>query len=87
VVLAGAVVRLLCTQEPAPKEDDSWARAPASETEPLVSVEVKRRTTVGGDPLLMRRFAFFAPGDRRPRSTTRGLGPPCQRLGRCFRRR
>jgi hypothetical protein len=27
-VLARAVVRLLCTQEPAPKEDDSWAWAP-----------------------------------------------------------
>jgi hypothetical protein len=26
-VLARAAVRLLCTQKPAPKEDDSWARA------------------------------------------------------------
>jgi hypothetical protein len=34
-----------------------------------------------------RRFAFFAHGDRRPRSMTRGPGPPCQRLARCFRRR
>jgi hypothetical protein len=35
-VLARAAVQLLCTQEPVPKEDDSWARAPTSETEPLV---------------------------------------------------
>jgi hypothetical protein len=62
-------------------------RGPASETEPLVSAEVKRRTTVGGGPLLTWRLAFFAPRDRRPRSMTRGPGPPCQRLDRCFRRR
>jgi hypothetical protein len=37
-VLARAVVRLFCTQEPAPKEGDSWARAPMSETGLLVSV-------------------------------------------------
>jgi hypothetical protein len=59
VALARAAVRLLCTQEPAPKEDDSWAWAPASEAEPLDSVEVKRCTTAGSDPLLTRRFAFF----------------------------
>jgi hypothetical protein len=87
VVLARAAVRLLCTQEPVSKEDDSWAWAPASETGPLVSAEVKRHTTVGGGPLLTRRFAFFALKDRRPRSMTCGPEPPCQRLGRCFRRR
>jgi hypothetical protein len=27
-----------------------------------------------------RRFAFFALGDRCPRSMTRGPGPPCQGL-------
>jgi hypothetical protein len=37
--------------------------------------------------LLMRRFAFFALGDRCPWSMTRGPRPPCQRLGRCFWRR
>jgi hypothetical protein len=82
-----AAVRLLCTQGPAPKEDDSWARAPVSETGLLVSAEVKRRTTVGGGLLLSRRFAFFALADRRPRSMTRGPGPPCYRLVRCFWRR
>jgi hypothetical protein len=35
-----------------PKEDDSWARAPALEIRPLVSAEVKRRTTAGGGSLL-----------------------------------
>jgi hypothetical protein len=85
VALARAAVRLLCTQEPAPKEDDSWVRAPVSETEPLVSAEVKKRTTTGDSPLLTRRFAFFVPEDRRPRSMIRGPRPPCQRLGRCFR--
>jgi hypothetical protein len=77
VVLARATVRLLCTQEPAPKEDDSWAWAPVLETGLLVSTEVKRHTTVGGGVLLMRRFAFSAHGGRRPRSMTRGAGPPC----------
>jgi hypothetical protein len=43
-VLARAAVRLFCTQEPAPKEGDSWAQAPVSETGLLVSVGVKRRT-------------------------------------------
>jgi hypothetical protein len=60
---------------------------PVPETGTLVSVEVKRRTTAGGGLLLMRRFAFFALGDRRPRSMTRGPGPPCQGLVCCFRRR
>jgi hypothetical protein len=35
-----------------PREDDSWAQAPVSETGLLVSVEVKRRTTAGGGLLL-----------------------------------
>jgi hypothetical protein len=82
-----ATVRLLRTQRPTPKGNDSWARAPVSEAGPLLSMEMKRRTTVGGGLLLTRRFAFFALGDRRPRSMTRGPGPPCQRLGRCLRRR
>jgi hypothetical protein len=43
--------------------------------------EMKRRTTTGGGVLLMRRFAFSTHGGRRPRSMTRGPGPPCQRLG------
>jgi hypothetical protein len=68
-------------------EDDLWARAPVSETGLLVSAEVKRRTTVDGGVLLTRRFALSTHGDRHPRSMTRGPGPPCQRLGRCFRGR
>jgi hypothetical protein len=75
MVLARAAVRLLCTQEPAPKEDDSWARAPVLETGLLVSVEVKRCTTADGGVLLTRRFAFSAHGGRRPKSMTRGPGP------------
>jgi hypothetical protein len=51
-VLAQATVCLLCTQELAPREDDSWARAPMSETGLLVSAEAKRRTTAGGGLLL-----------------------------------
>jgi hypothetical protein len=72
-----AAIRLLCTQEPAPKEDDSWARAPATETGLLVSVEVKRHTTIAGGMLLMRWFAFSAHGGQCPRSMTHGPGPPC----------
>jgi hypothetical protein len=83
--MARVAVRLLYTQEPVPKEDDSWARAPVSETGPLVSAEMKRRTTAGGGSLLTRQFAFFAPGDRRPKSMTRGPRPPSQRLGRYIR--
>jgi hypothetical protein len=86
-VLARAAIRLLCTQEPAPKEDDSWARAPVLETGLLVLAEVKRRTTGGGGLLLTRQFAFLALEDRRPRSMTHGPGPPRQRLVRCFWRR
>jgi hypothetical protein len=71
-------VRLLCTRRPTPKEYDSWARAPVSEAGLLLSAEMKRR----GGSLLAWRFAFSALGDRRPRSMTRGPGPPCQRLGR-----
>jgi hypothetical protein len=100
-----AVVSLLRTRRPMPKEYDSWARAPVPEagpllsaevkrcttagggmlltrrTGPLLSAEVKRRTTAGGGMLLTRQFAFSAHGGRRPRSMTRGPGPPCQRLG------
>jgi hypothetical protein len=68
-------------------EDDSWARAPMSKAGLLVSAEVKRRTTADVGVLLTRRFAFSAHGDQRPRSMTRGPGPPRQGLGRCFRRR
>jgi hypothetical protein len=55
---------------------------PAPEAGPLlVSVEVKRHTTTGGGVLLTRWFTFSAHGGRRPRSMTRGPGPPRQRLG------
>jgi hypothetical protein len=50
--MARAAVQLFCTQEPVPREDDSWAWAPVSETGLLVSAEVKRRTTAGGGLLL-----------------------------------
>jgi hypothetical protein len=47
-----AAVRLLGTWRPTPKEHDLWAWAPVSEAGPLLSVEMKRRTTVGGGSLL-----------------------------------
>jgi hypothetical protein len=56
--------------------------APMSETELLVSAETKKR----GGSLLVRRFTFFAHGDRCPRRMTRGPKPLCQGLDRCFRR-
>jgi hypothetical protein len=77
------VVRLLRTCRSTSKEDDSWARAPVSEAGPLLSVEMERR----GGSFLTWRFAFFTHGDRRPRSMTRGPGPPCQRLGHLGARR
>jgi hypothetical protein len=58
-----AVVRLLHTRRPTPKEYDSWARAPVSEAGSLLSAEMKRRITKGGGVLLTRRFAFSAHGD------------------------
>jgi hypothetical protein len=82
-----AAIRHLRTRRPTPEEYDSWARAPVSETGSLLSAEVKRRITAGGGVLLSRRFAFSAHGGRRPKSMTRGPRSPCQRLGRCFRRR
>jgi hypothetical protein len=36
-------------------EDDSWAWAPRPETDPLLSVEMKRRTTACGSMLFTRR--------------------------------
>jgi hypothetical protein len=78
-----AAVRLLRTRRPTPKEYDSWARASVSEARPLLSAKMKRRD----GSLLTWLFAFFALGDRRPRSMARGPGPPCQRLVRCFWRR
>jgi hypothetical protein len=66
-----------------PKEYDSWAQAPVPEASPLLSAEMKRR----GVLLLAWRFTFFAHGDQRPRSMTRGPGPPCQRLGHLGARR
>jgi hypothetical protein len=64
------------SQHSGPKEYDSWTQAPVSETGLLFSAEMERRTTVGGGMLLTRRFAFFALGDQRPRSMTRGPRPP-----------
>jgi hypothetical protein len=86
-VLARAAVRLLCTQEPTPKEDDKWARALVLRTRLLVLVEAKRRTTVGGGALFTRRFAFSSHRNRRAKCMTCGPRPPCQRLDRWLRRR
>jgi hypothetical protein len=69
---SSAAIRLLHTQRPTPKEYDSWARAPVSEAGPLLSAVMKRHN----GSLLAWRFAFFAHGDRRPRSMTRGPGLP-----------
>jgi hypothetical protein len=52
---ARAAVRLLSTKEPAPKEGDSWAQAPVSESGLLVSTEAKRYTTTGSGVLLTRQ--------------------------------
>jgi hypothetical protein len=71
-------VHLLHTRRPTPKEYDSRARAPVSKAGALLLVEMKRHD----GSLLAWQFAFFTHGDRRPRSMTRGPGPPCQRLGR-----
>jgi hypothetical protein len=70
-------VRLLRTRRPTPKEYDSWAQAPVLEAGPLLSAEMKRRATAGDDSFLTWRFAFFALGDRCPRSMTRGPRPSC----------
>jgi hypothetical protein len=75
------VVHLLGTRRPTPKEYDSWARAPVLEAGPLLSAEMKRRTTADGGVLLTRWFTFSAHGGRRPSNMTRGPGPPRQRLG------
>jgi hypothetical protein len=53
----------------------------------LLLAEVKRRTTAGGGVLLTRWFAFSVHEGRRPRSMTRGPGPPCQRRGHLGARR
>jgi hypothetical protein len=66
-----------------PKEYDSLDQAPVSETGPLFSAEMKRRTTSGGGSLLAWRFAFFALRDPHTSYMTCRPGPPCQRLG-CF---
>jgi hypothetical protein len=76
-VLARAAV-LLCTQEPTPKEDDSWAWAPVPGTGLLVLAKAKRRTTVGGGALFTRRFAFSAHRNRRARCMTCGPGAPAR---------
>jgi hypothetical protein len=50
---ACAAVCLLRTQEPTPKEYDSWARAPVSAIGPLFLAQMKGRTTMGGGSLLV----------------------------------
>jgi hypothetical protein len=75
------VVQLFRTREPTPKEYDSWARAPVSETGPLFSAQMKRCTTAGDGSLLAWWFAFFALGDPHTSCMTCGPGPPRHRLG------
>jgi hypothetical protein len=55
-VLARAVVHLLRTRRSTPKEYDSWARAPVSETRPLFLAETKGRTAAGGGSLVAVRL-------------------------------
>jgi hypothetical protein len=86
-VLARATIRLFCTQEPAPKEDDSWAQALVPGTGLLVLAEAKRRTTIGGGALFTHWFAFSAHRNRHAWCMTCGPGPPCQRLDRWLQRR
>jgi hypothetical protein len=69
------VVRLFCTQELAPKEDNSWAQAPVPETRLSVSAGAKRRSTAGDGALFTRRFTFSAHRNRRARCMHVGLGP------------
>jgi hypothetical protein len=76
-------VHHLRTWRPTPKEYDLWAWPLVPEAGPLFSAKMKRRDGL----LLAWRFAFFAHGDQRPRSMTRGPRPPCQRLGRLGARR
>ena len=79
-----AAVHLFCTREPTPKEYDSWARAPMSETGLLfLATEMKRRASAGGGSLFGRawRFAFSAPGVQRTIRMIHGPRPPCHRLG------
>jgi hypothetical protein len=85
--LARAAVRLLCTQEPVPKEDDSSAQAPVLETRLSVSAGAKRRTTAGSGALFTCWFSFSAHRNRRARCVTCGPGPPCQGLDCWLRRR
>jgi hypothetical protein len=61
-----------------PKEDDSWARAPVSETGSLVSAEVRRRTTIGGGALLTRQIGLLLLAEVKRRITAGGgvLGTP-----------
>jgi hypothetical protein len=76
-------VHLLRTRRPAHQLYDLWVRAPVSETGPLFSAEMKRRTIVGGGSLLAWWFAFFALGDPHTSCMICGPGPACHRLG-CF---
>jgi hypothetical protein len=67
-----AAVRLLRTRRPTPKEHDSWARAPVPEAGPLLSAEVKRRTTTGGGVLLTRQTSPLLSAEVKRRTTTGG---------------
>jgi hypothetical protein len=50
-------------------------RAPVSETGPLFSTEMQRRTTADNSSLLVWRFAFSIFRDRTPDVWLVGLGP------------
>jgi hypothetical protein len=75
-ILARVAARSSCTQKLTSEEYDSWARAPVSETGPLFSAEMERRTTVEGGLLFAWQFAFPALGDQHTSCMTCGPGPP-----------
>jgi hypothetical protein len=76
-VLARAAVHSFCTQKPTPREYGSWARAPMSETGPLLPAEMERCITTGGSSLLAWWFAFSVLEDPHTSCMTCGPGPPC----------
>jgi hypothetical protein len=80
-VLARVAAHSSCTLKLTSKEYDSWARAPVSETGPLFSAEMERRTTAGDGLLFTWRFAFPALGYPHTSCMTCGPRPLCHRLG------
>jgi hypothetical protein len=78
-----AAVALSAPRNRRPRSMTRGPGPPVSETGPLFSAEMKRRTTAGGSSLPVWRFAFSALRDPHTSCMTCGPGPPCHRLG-CF---